>query len=199
MDVKLLGISGSPSVGGSKTLLALHAAVDHVRAAYPDVATEIVNLRDYDVVFCDGRDPDLYEGDTRLVIDKVVEADALIVGTPMYRGSYTGVLKNLFDVLPNDALEGKPVGLVATAGSDHHFLAVEHELKPLIGFFYGHPLPGAAYLHNAHFAGGKLVDEDMISRLHQLADAVVEFARRVPRGMVGAARPVIRRQSLAQT
>jgi MsuE subfamily FMN reductase len=197
--MKLLGVSASPSVGGSKTLLALRAAIEHARSAHPDVTTEIVNVRDYDVIFCDGRDPDLYEGDTRAVIDKVVEADALIVATPMYRGSYTGILKNLFDVLPNSALEGKAVGFIATAGSDHHFLAIEHELKPLIGFFYGHAIPGAVYMHNAHFAAGKLVDDGMTERLCQLADAVVEFGQYVPRGIVGAGRPTITRQSLAQT
>lgn len=197
--MKLLAISASPSIGGSKTLVALRRAMEHARSAHPDVSAEIVNVRDYDVVFCDGRDPDLYQGDTRVVIDKVVEADAVIVGTPMYRGSYTGILKNLFDVLPNNALEGKAIGLVATAGSDHHFLAIEHELKPLIGFFYAHPIPGAVYVLDAHFAAGELVDLGAIERLRQLVDAVIEFGRHVPRGIVGADRPTIIRQSLAQT
>ena len=138
--MKLLGVSGSPSVA-SKTLTAVALAVEHARASYPDVSAEVLNLRDHDVQFSDGRDPATYEGDTRTVIDTVLAADALVVGTPMYRGGYTGRLKNLFDVLPNDALEGKPVGLVATGGTDHHFLAIEHELKPVVGFFPPGPSP----------------------------------------------------------
>lgn len=196
--MKLLAISASPVVGGSKTLTALGTAMEHARTAHPDVSTELMNVRDYDMIFCDGRDPDRYEGDTRIVIDKVVEADALIVGTPMYRGSYTGVLKNLFDVLPNDALQGKAIGLVATAGSDHHFLAIEHALKPLVGFFYAHPVPGGVYLQNDHFAAGELVDGGAVDRLRQLADAVLDFARCVPRRIVGADRPTITRQSPAR-
>ncbi|MFC5997049.1 NADPH-dependent FMN reductase [Pseudonocardia hispaniensis] len=196
--MKLLGVSASPSAD-SKTLLALTAAVAHVRWRYDDVATDVINLRDLDMAFCDGRDPDRYEGDTRVVIDTVVAADALIIATPMYRGSYTGILKNLVDVLPNDALQGKPVGLIASGGSDHHFLAVEHQLKPLIGFFYGHPIPGAVYLNNDHFAAGRLADPGIIDRLAQLVDAVVEFARRVPRTVVGADRPTITRKTLAET
>jgi FMN reductase len=197
--MKLLGVSASPSVG-SKTLIALTTAMGHARSAHPDVLTEIVNVREYDMVFCDAREPDRYEGDTRIVIDKVVAAEALIIATPIYRGSYSGILKNLFDVLPNDALRGKIVGLVATAGTDHHFLAVEHELKPVIGYFYAHTIPGPVYVNDTHFVAGELVDEGIIERLAQLADAVVGLGRRIPAGMfLGADKPVIVRRSLAQT
>jgi FMN reductase len=168
--------------------------VEFARESDPDVSAEVINIRDHDVQFCDGRDPDLYEGDTRTIIDKVKAADALIIGTPMYRGSYTGVLKNLFDVIPNDALMGKPVGLIATGGTDHHFLAIEHELKPVIGFFAGYPIPGAVYANNQHYSNGHLVDEDVLDRLRQLADAVVGFAQKVPQELRGARQPEIPRQ-----
>lgn len=192
--MKILGISGSPS-SASKTLLAVEIAIEHARS-YPDVDAEVLNLRDHDVVFSDGRDPATYEGDTRAVIDRVVAADALIVGTPMYRGGYTGRLKNLFDVLPNDALEGKPVGLVATGGTDHHYLAIEHELKPLVGFFRAYAVPGAVYANNGHFSEGRLVDDELRDRLRRLSGTVVEFASRVPRDVIGTDGPRIPRKSL---
>lgn len=193
--MKLLGISGSPSTP-SKTLLAVEAVVGKARASYPDTDVSVINLRDRDVILSDGRDPADYEGDTRAVIDEVIAADALVVGTPMYRGGYTGRLKNLFDVLPNDALEGKPVGLVATGGSDHHFLAIEHELKPLVGFFRAYAVPGAVYAHDGHFAGGELVDDGIRRRIGQLAGTLVEFATRMPRALYGADGPEIPRRSL---
>ncbi|ALE79294.1 NADPH-dependent FMN reductase [Pseudonocardia sp. AL041005-10] len=192
----LLAISGSPS-DPSKTALLLELAVARA-AAHDGVSAELLALRDHDVVLSDGRDPADYTGDTRAVIDRVVAADALVVGTPMYRGSYTGRLKNLFDVLPNDALAGKPVGLVATGGTDHHFLAVEHELKPLVGFFRAWAVPGAVYANNTHFDGGVLVDDGVRDRLDALADAVVTFARRMPRDAAGAAAPDIPRRSLRE-
>ncbi len=195
--MKLIGLSGSPTER-SKTLLAIEKAVEHVADAYPSVETEIVNVRDYDVQFCDGRDPARYEGDTRKVIDKIVEADALIVGTPMYRATYTGILKNVFDLIPNDALHGKPVGLVATGGSDHHYLAIEHELKPLIGFFQAHALPGAVYAKNEDYENGALVSGGVVESLRQLATSVVEFAERSTDRLVGAAGPTIRRESLSR-
>ena len=137
-------------------------------------------------------------GDTRTAIDQAVDADALIIGTPMYRGGYTGRLKNLFDVLPNDALAGKPIGLVATGGTDHHFLALEHELKPLAGFFRAWAVPGVVYANNTHFTGGELTDEGVRQRLDDLADTVVTFARHMPR-VAGPAAPEIRRQSADET
>ncbi|TCK25186.1 NADPH-dependent FMN reductase [Pseudonocardia endophytica] len=193
--MKLLGISGSPSTP-SKTLLLVEAVVGHARSSEPNVDASVVNLRDRDVILSDGRDPADYEGDTRAVIDEVVAADALVVGTPMYRGGYTGRLKNLFDVLPNDALEGKPVGIVATGGSDHHFLAIEHELKPLVGFFRAYPVPGAVYAHDGHFAGGEISDEGIVHRTRQLAGTLVEFASRMPRTLYGADGPAIPRRFL---
>jgi MsuE subfamily FMN reductase len=196
--MELLGLSGSPTTR-SKTLIAVELAIAHAKLTWPHISAEVIHIRDHDVEFCDGREPSEYEGDTRMIIDRVVAADALIVGTPMYRASYTGVLKNVFDVIPNDALYGKPVGLIATGGSDHHYLAIEHELKPLIGFFAGHVIPGAVYAHNEHYSNGDLVDEGIQDRLRQLAEAVVRFADEVPRNLVGGAPPSITRQSLAQS
>ena len=196
--MKLIGISGSPS-SRSKTLAAVETAVRHAAERHPAVEAEVLSLVDYGLVFCDGRDPSLYEGDTRRVIDKVVEADALVVGTPIYRATYTGILKNLFDLLPNDALLGKPVGLVATAGSDHHYLAIEHELKPLVGFFQAHALPGAVYAKNEHFDGGELVDRGVIRELEKLAEAVVAFCERQRGPLVGASAPTIERRTPFET
>ena len=198
MTIRLLGVSGSPR-SRSKTLLAIQEAVEHVRAAVPTVSAEALNLCDWNLQFCDGRDPSLYTGDTRRVIDAVVEADALIFGTPVYRGSYTAVLKNLFDLLPNDALRGKPVGLVATGGTDHHYLAIEHELKPLMGFFDAYVVPGSVYVNNQHYAEGALVADDALGNLRRLGVGVVEFAQRIPRDLVEVRPPDIPRQSLDQT
>ena len=68
--VELLAISGSPSAP-SKTVLALRAALERADG-YDDVTTGLLNLRDHDVVFSDGRDPADYTGDTRTVIDRVI-------------------------------------------------------------------------------------------------------------------------------
>lgn len=194
--MKLLGLSGGLSL---KTLVAIEKALEFAKQYDDTVDVESLNVGEYDVQFCDARDPAKYEGDSKQVIDKIVEADALLVGTPMYRGSYTGLLKNVFDLIPNDALLGKPVGLIATGGSDHHYLAIEHELKPIMGFFLAHVLPGGVYANNDHYSDYDLVDEDVLERLDQLAKSIINFARIIPvdrLSIVGALGPTIYRKSL---
>lgn len=190
--MKLLGISGSltPSSRTHEVLrIVLEAA-----AAEPGVETELLDLREYSVDFCDGRDPATYAGDTRTVIDKIAAADAYVVGSPMYRGSYTGALKNLFDLVPNDAPHGKVAGIVATGGSDHHFLAIEHQLRPLLAFFQLHIVPGAVYAQNTHFQDGRLVDPAVLAGCRRLGVDIVRLWRTLPVELRGAGYPAIRRK-----
>ncbi len=197
--MRLLGLSGGLSL---KTLVAIEKALKFAKQYDGTVDVEALNIGEYDVQFCDGRDPAKYEGDSKLVIDKIVEADAILVGTPMYRGTYTGLLKNVFDLIPNDALLGKPVGLIATGGSDHHYLAIEHELKPIMGFFLAHVLPGGVYANNEHYSNNDLVSEDILERLDQLARSIVNFAKIIPSdrlSIVGALGPTIYRKSLKKS
>ncbi|WP_299521719.1 NADPH-dependent FMN reductase [Winogradskyella sp.] len=197
--MRLLGVSGGPTQS-SKTLLAVKTSLNYAKAYDETVETEVVNVSEYNVQFCDARDPAKYEGDSKLLIDKIISADALIFGTPMYRGTYTGILKNLFDLIPNDAILGKPVGLIATGGSDHHYLALEHELKPLLGFFLAIVLPGVVYANNQHYTNGELSSDEIKDKLKQLGTSIVNFHRMMPDdkySIIGALGPTIKRKSLS--
>ena len=193
--MNILGLSGSPSRNAaSRTLSAVKQVVEFAHAQDSVIHMETINVRDLDIELCDGRDPALYEGDTKKIIDKIVDADALILGTPVYRGSYTGIMKNVFDVIPNDALVGKPVGIVVTGSTQHHYLTIEHEIKPLLGFFHAHALPGGVYLTPDHYSDSVLVDEGALERLKQLATAIVQFVKHVPNDrnlLAGASGPEI--------
>jgi FMN reductase len=86
-------------------------------------------------------------------IERVAGADAIVLGTPMYRATYAGVLKDFLDRLhrggPPDGfasvLRAKPVGVVATGGSDHHFLGVDPLINLLVRFFAAYVVPPALY------------------------------------------------------
>ncbi len=193
--MKLLGLSGSPARNAaSRTLSAVKQAVEYAHQLDDSIAMETINVRDLEIELCDGRDPALYEDDTKTLIDKVIAADALILGTPVYRGSYTGILKNVFDVIPNDSLVGKPVGIIVTGSTQHHYLAIEHQVKPLLGFFHAHALPGGVYLTPEHYNDSVLVDEGALERLQQLSAAIVQFVKHVPNDrnlLAGASGPEI--------
>lgn len=191
--MRLLGISGSLTPT-SRTVDVVLRVLDEAARIDPEVEPELLDLRDYEVAFCDGRPPAGYTGDTRLVIDQIRAADAYVVGTPAYRGSYTGALKNLFDLVPNDAPRGKVAGIVLTAGSDHHFLAVEHQLRPLLSFFQMHTVPGAVYAQNAHFRDGALVDETVFASCQEVAAGIVQLWRITSPEPLGLISPSIRRK-----
>ncbi|MCA0972524.1 NAD(P)H-dependent oxidoreductase [Halobacillus litoralis] len=190
--MKLLGLSGSVTVS-SKTWSAIHLAVEAAGQSAPQWETEVVHLGDYDTVLCDGRNPSDYVGETKELIDKVEEADALIIGTPVYRASLTGALKNLFDLIPNDSLKGKAIGFIATGGSYHHYLVIDHQLVPLAHYFRAHVVPGGVYAHNEHFSNKKLTAPDVRERLIKLGESVVELSSRLEHRPLETSQPSISR------
>ena len=185
----LLGIVGSVSAN-SKTRgaveVALDAAAEGPEAASADanhaVETEVLHLAEYDLATADGRKLDQYEGDTAAALQAIVDADAYVVGTPVYRGSYSGALKNLLDMVPRGMwqadvapFENAAVGLVATGATDHHFLAVDQELRPIFAFFGSHTVGGAVYANDDDFDDDRTVTGDVRDRLATLGLATVEL------------------------
>lgn len=94
----------------------------------------------------------------------VEQADVLVVATPVYRGSYTGLFKHFFDFIHQDALIDKPILLAATGGSERHALMIEHQLRPLFSFFQARTLPLGVYATDKDFGGLRLQDEALVER-----------------------------------
>jgi FMN reductase len=115
------------------------------------------------------------EDDSEAAIDAIAGADAVLFATPVYRGSMTGAIKNLFDALPVGALERKPVGLVAMGASDHHFLGAERHLRDVLTFFGALPAPVAVYLTSADFEDGE-PSPAALSRLGDLLSGLAAIA-----------------------
>lgn len=67
-------------------------------------------------------------------LQSVADADALIVVSPVFSGSYSGLLKSFFDVLDNTALDSVPVLIAATGGSVRHSLMLDHAMRPLFTY-----------------------------------------------------------------
>lgn len=99
------------------------------------------------------------------IIEAVEGADLLVVGSPVYRASYTGALKHLFDLVDHRALRGKPVLLAATGGSALHGLMPEHQLRPLFGFFNALTLPTTIYAVEDDFRDHVLVSDRVRDRI----------------------------------
>lgn len=170
--MKLLGISGT--IIGVKPRIVVEKVLEEAKQLYPEIEVELLDLRDYDVQFCDGRNPSDYNDDTKKVIEKVSSADFYIIGTPIFQGSLTGALKNLFDLINPQALRHKVMGFVATGGTYQHYLVIENQLKPIAGYFRAYVAPGSVYAHTDHFnKQNEILDEDVLSRITDLAKEVV--------------------------
>ncbi|RMX08937.1 FMN reductase [Corticibacter populi] len=103
--------------------------------------------------------------EARRAIDAIESADFLIVGTPVFRGSLPGLLKHLFDLVELQALDGKPVLLAATGGSARHSLVIDHQLRPLFGFFQALTLPIGVYGTPEDIQDGQVSSEALRQRI----------------------------------
>lgn len=110
----------------------------------------------------------------------VEQADVLVVTTPVFRGSYTGLFKHFFDFIHQDALVDKPILLAATGGSERHALVIDHQLRPLFSFFQARTLPLGVYATDKDFADYRLQDAALIERARLAVDRampLIEMAR----------------------
>jgi len=177
--MKLLGISGSLTAN-SKTRKLVEAVLEVAAKSAPDVRTELLDLSEYNVEFCDGRKLEQYGAETREVVEKVINADAYVIATPIYQGSLSGALKNLFDLVPPSAFRHKVIGFAANGGTYHHFLVIENQLKPIAGYFHAYVTPGYVFAHNDHFNSNKeIADEEIKGRLKSLAEEIVYMSRQL--------------------
>ncbi len=87
-------------------------------------------------------------------IDELRQADGLIVVTPIFNASYSGLFKSFFDVLDKDLLAGKPVLIAATGGSPRHSLSLEHALRPMFAYLRAIVMPTAVYAAAEDWGGG---------------------------------------------
>ncbi|WP_234533655.1 FMN reductase [Streptomyces shenzhenensis] len=141
--MKLVVVSAGLSVPSSTRLLADRLAAAVGRQAR--VELEVVELRDLAVEIAHNFTNGFPGRRLAAAQEAVTEADGLIVVTPVFTASYSGLFKSFFDVLDKDALAGKPVLIAATGGTARHSLVLEHALRPLFAYLRAVVVPTAVY------------------------------------------------------
>jgi FMN reductase len=185
---RLLVVIGSVTAPG-RLHRALEEAIARAREGEEQeraLEVELIDLAERRLYFVDGSDPDELDDDSASVIAAVFAADAVVFATPVYRGSMTGALKNVLDLLPVPALDGKVVALAAMGGSDHHFLGADRHLRDVLSFFGALVTPVSVYLSAGDFSDGvpseravAALDELIRGALH-LAEAIEDQAQLAP-------------------
>jgi FMN reductase len=194
MATRLLAILGSVTPPG-RLLNATRWTLDTARASHGDLEVELINLADKKIAFADGRPAAQLGDDTAGCLASVRSADGVILVSPVYRGSFTGALKNLLDHLPVEALAGKPVGIVAMGATQHHFLGVDWHLRDVLAWFGALVVPTSVYLASSDFVDGQLGDGAK-QDLKDLADAVIKLKEVAPpAGSFLGPKPLARRHT----
>ncbi len=111
--------------------------------------------------------PNTVSNEVRTILRRIEQADLLVVGTPVYRASYTGALKHLFDLVDHRAFASKPIVLAATGGSLLHGLVIEHQLRPLFGFLNALTLPTAIYAVETDFTSHRISNPNIQARIER--------------------------------
>jgi FMN reductase len=146
-----------------------------------EITADVFELRDYahDITnnLLTGFAPTALES----MINTVVSADALIVVTPIFSTSYSGLFKSFIDVLDPDALRGKPVLIGANAGTARHSLAIDYAIRPLFAYLHADAVSTGVFAASADWGGSGDQVATLSSRVDKGARELAEaIARRSP-------------------
>ncbi|WP_223695172.1 FMN reductase [Leifsonia poae] len=107
------------------------------------------------------------------VVETVTGADGLIVVSPIFTTSYSGMFKSFFDVIDPTALDGMPVLIGATGGTERHSLALEYAMRPMFTYLHGVVVPTSVYAASADWGSGADTVKALPDRIERAAG---EFA-----------------------
>lgn len=174
--MKLLGISGT--IIGAKTSALVQRILDEVKQKYPEIEVELLDLRNYNLQFCDGRKQEDYNQDTQDAIAQVMKADFYLIGSPVFNCSIPAPLKNLLDLVPPEEFRHKVMGFAANGGAYQHYLMIENQLKPIASYFRAYIAPSFVYAKTSHYnEQNKIEDEEIVTRIENLADELVQMQK----------------------
>jgi len=173
--LRIVGVSGSLREP-SKTTALVRGLIEEVTAR-DEVETRLIEVATLGPLFAGALRREDVEPEVEDALRAIETADLLIVASPVYRASFTGLFKHLFDFVGQYALVGTPVLLAATGGGERHALILEHQLRPLFGFFQALTLPVGVYASDADFAGYELASPDVKPRIDQAVTRSLPLVR----------------------
>ncbi len=175
-SVRMVGICGSLAAGGATrkvVSLALSGASEY------GVTTKLIDLRDYELVFCGQVAEKDYPEDVFKLRREVGEAQGIILGTPEYYGTLSGVLKNALDLMGPDQFEGKVVGLVGVAGGHTGAINSLNTMRTIGRNLHSWVIPqevSVADVGEAFEEDGTLKDPALDQRLRDLGKVVARLS-----------------------
>jgi FMN reductase len=171
MTVKIVGVTGSLQ-SPSKTIALVEEIIAELGRALP-IESQIIRVDELGPYFAGALSRAELPADVELALLAIETADVLVVASPVYRASFTGLFKHLFDFVDQYALVDTPILLAATGGSERHALIIEHQFRPLFGFFQALTLPLGVYAHDSDFTNYRITSARLEDRLRKAVGKAV--------------------------
>ena len=171
--MKVVVISGSPRENANTEIMMKHV-VEYVKQK--DVEVKFINLSEGGFEYYRGW-VDGYNEKTLQAAKDITEADVWLVGTPIYNSMFSAALKNLFEFINYKETAGKTAGLAIIASSTIGFTDVQTLLLQLMSYFRVVTNPTPVFVTADKMEDGKIIDEDVKSRLNQMVDKTLELAK----------------------
>ena len=161
--MSIVALAGSPSANSRSTALLRHV-LERFEESEPRAEIVLRDLPPAALVRADFDDPAI-----RRAREQVAAARLVVIATPIYKASYSGLLKTFLDLLPQDALRGKTVLVLGTGGSVAHLLALDYALRPVLAALGARHILDSIYAVDAQFAPhavhGHVAHDDVTQRI----------------------------------
>jgi len=163
VPLRVVSVNGSLHAP-SKTGALIQAILDQLGRAHP-IDAHRIEISEIGPHFAGALERSQLPAGVESELQRIEQADLLVVGSPVYRATFTGLFKHLFDFVGQYELVDKPVFLAATGGGERHALILEHQFRPLFGFFQALTLPLGVYASNTDFAGYEISSTVLSERI----------------------------------
>ncbi len=173
--LRVVGVSGSLTAP-SRTTALVEAIVAALGTVFP-IEAHLITLNSLGPQLAGALVRSQLPPTAEAELERIENADLVIVATPVYRASFTGLFKHLFDFVDQYALVDTPVLLAATGGSERHALIIEHQLRPLFGFFQSLALPVGVYAHDSDFTDYRISNQQLIERIDKAITRAIPLLR----------------------
>jgi FMN reductase len=177
--LRVVGVSGSLHEPSRTTALVQAILAEIAQRTGAEI--ELVEVAALGPSFAGALRRDDVAPEVERALHRIESADLLVAASPVYRASFTGLFKHLFDFVGQYELVGTPVLLAATGGGERHALILEHQLRPLFGFFQALTLPVGVYASDSDFEDYELTSAEVRRRVSQAVDRSLPLVEQAAR------------------
>jgi FMN reductase len=168
----IVALTGSPSESSRSAAVVQYIQAEALQAGYSFQTIHIRELDASDLLLARIQNPGLFAAH-----EQIREAQAVIIATPIYKATYSGLLKVFLDTLSQYALADKIVLPIATGGSPAHLLAIDYGLKPVLTALGAEHILRGLYLVDSQIKyvdGGLQIDPEIATRLHDVTRSLLK-------------------------